>query len=105
MPGARAAFNPETSDFSWGAFRYMLSHMKRTTLILDPTLYADLKRRAAAEGRTLTEVVERVLRLGLGSVPAGRRGRVRLPSYDMGPFLVSPADRGSVDRAIGETGS
>ena len=71
----------------------MLSHMKRTTLILDPGLYAELKRRAADEGRTLTEVVERMLRLGLQAASTGRRGRVRLPSYDLGPFLVSPADR------------
>jgi hypothetical protein len=72
---------------------HMLSHMKRTTLILDPALYADLKRRAAAEGRTLTEVVEHALRLGLGAGASGRRGRVRLPSYDMGPYLLNPAER------------
>jgi hypothetical protein len=72
---------------------YMLSHMKRTTLVLDAALYAELRRRAAAEGRTLTEVVERTLRLGLQAVPA-RRGRLALPSYDLGPFLVDPADRG-----------
>jgi hypothetical protein len=71
----------------------MLSHMKRTTLILDPAIYADLKRRAAREGRTLTEVVEHALRLGLGASATGRRGRVRLPSYDMGPFLRDPAAR------------
>ena len=71
----------------------MLSHMKRTTLILDPALYADLKRRAAAEGRTLTEVVEHLLRLGIQAASVGRRTRVRLPSYDLGPFLVGPSDR------------
>ena len=71
----------------------MLAHMKRTTLILDAAIYADLKQRAAAEGRTLTEVVERTLRLGLASSGTGRRGRVSLPSYDMGPYLVDPADR------------
>lgn len=70
----------------------MLSHMKRTTLILDPRLYADLKQRAAAEGRTLTDVVERALRLGIARV-GQRRGRRKLPSYDLGPFLVDPADR------------
>ena len=71
----------------------MLSHMKRTTLVLDPALYADLKRRAAAEGRTLTEVVEHLLRLGIQAASIGRRGRLSLPSYDLGPFLISPADR------------
>ena len=66
--------------------------MKRTTLILDAALYAELKKRAAVEGRTLTEVVERALRSGLRSA-AARRSRVAMPSYDLGPFLVDPADR------------
>jgi len=70
----------------------MLSHMKRTTLLLDASLYAALKQRAAAEGRTLTETVEKALRLGLQTA-AARRPRVVLPSYDLGPFLVDPADR------------
>ena len=70
----------------------MLSHMKRTTLILDNALYAELKRRAASEGRTLTDVVERVLRLGLSARAPARRTRVVLPSYDLGPFLVDPGD-------------
>lgn len=69
----------------------MLSHMKRTTLQLDASLYSELRRRAAAEGRTLTEVVERSLRAGLDAPAAGRRPRVALPSYDLGPFLVDPA--------------
>ena len=71
----------------------MLSHMKRTTLILDPGLYAELKRRAASEGRTFTDVLERTLRLGLQAESALRRGRDRLPSYDLGPFLADPSDR------------
>ncbi len=70
----------------------MLMHMKRTTLVLDPALYAALKRRAATEGRTLTDVVERALRLGLAAPAAARRARVALPSYDLGPFLVQPGD-------------
>jgi hypothetical protein len=67
--------------------------MKRTTLVLDPALYAELKRRAASESRTLTEVIERLLRLGMQVSAAGRRGRVQLPSYDLGPYLVNPSDR------------
>ena len=77
----------------------MLSHMKRTTLILDPALYAELRRHAAAEGRTLTEVVERTLRAGLVAGPA-RRTRVALPSYDLGPFLADPRDRGAIAAAL-----
>ena len=67
--------------------------MKRTTLLLDPGLYTELKRRAATEGRTLTEVVGHLLRLGLQATSGARRGRVRLPSYDLGPFLTRPSDR------------
>lgn len=71
----------------------MLSHMTRTTLVLDDALYAALKKRAAADGRTLSETVERALRLGLQGMAGGKRGRVSLPSYDLGPFLVDPARR------------
>ena len=74
----------------------MLLHMKRTTLLLDSTLYQELKTRAATEGRTLTEVVERALRLGIQATVSGRRGRLQLPSYDLGPFLVDPADRAAI---------
>ncbi len=69
----------------------MLSHMKRTTLQLENALYAELRRRAASEGRTLTDVVERALRTGLGAGASGKRARIALPSYDLGPFLVDPA--------------
>jgi len=71
----------------------MLTHMKRTTLQIDPSLVAELRRQAAVEGRTLTERLERALRAGLAAEAAGRRSRVRLPSYDLGPFLVNPHDR------------
>ena len=74
----------------------MLSHMKRTTLVLDTTLYRDLKRRATEEGRTLSEIVERTLRAGLQAAAAHRHARIEIPSYDLGPFLVDPGDRGGV---------
>ena len=73
----------------------MLSHMKRTTLVLDSALYARLKKCAAEEGRTLSDVVEQALRLGLEALATSRRGRVALPSYELGPFLVDPARRES----------
>jgi len=76
----------------------MLSHMKRTTLQIDPSLHAELRRLAAREGRTLTEVLERVLRAGLAAEQAPRRARVPLPSYDLGPFLVDPARPGRMPR-------
>ena len=79
--------------------------MKRTTLILDRGIYAELKKRAAAEGRTLTEVVERALRLGLAAHAPGRRARVALPSYDLGPFLVSPAEPGAIEEVLRQSPS
>ena len=63
----------------------MYLHMKRTTLVLDAGIDSALRARAAREHRTLTEVVEQALRVGLRA-PA-RRKRFRLPSYDLGPFL------------------
>ncbi len=75
----------------------MLLHMKRTTLLIDDALYAELKRRAAVEGRTFTEVVEGALRLGLHAIAGRRRSRVQLPSYDLGPFLVDPSEHRALD--------
>lgn len=78
----------------------MFPHMKRTTLILDASLNAELRRRAAAEGRTLTQTVERALRAGLEALAHPRRARVELPSYDLGPFLRDP--EGADEPARGE---
>ena len=72
----------------------MLLHMKRTTLQIDLQLHAELRRRAAAEGRTLTEVLEHALRAGLSAPREGKRARIALPSYDLGPFLADPARPG-----------
>ncbi|MBI5169065.1 MAG: CopG family transcriptional regulator [Candidatus Eisenbacteria bacterium] len=76
--------------------------MKRTTLLLDAAVYGELKRRAALEGATLTNVVERALRIGLEHLEAPRRARVQLPSYDLGPFLADPARRDTMPGAPAE---
>ena len=81
----------------------MLPHMKRTTLQLESALYAELRRRAASEGRTLTDVVERTLRSGLAAGGGGRHARIALPSYDLGPFLVDPARPTRVPRPAEES--
>ena len=74
----------------------MLVHMKRTTLQIEAWMHAELRRRAAAEGRTLTELIERALRAGLATARDPRRRRVVLPSYDLGPFLADPARPGKL---------
>jgi len=93
VPQPRAAFNPEFRGREQVVACDMLSHMTRTTLILADDVMRRLRRRAADERRTLTYVVERALRLGLDAMASGRRGRVRLPSFDLGPFLLDPARR------------
>lgn len=72
----------------------MHTHMiRRTTLQIDAALYRELKARAAREGRTLTDVLERTLRAGLDPARAPRRPALTLPSYDLGPFRIDPGDR------------
>lgn len=91
MPESRAH---DKSHFHLTHTHVMLMHMKRTTLQIDPSILTELRKLAASEGRTLTEVIERTLRAGLASAGSTRRTRVSLPSYDLGPFLADPARPG-----------
>lgn len=68
-------------------------HMARTTLVIDETILRRLKRLAAAEGRTLSDVTQEVLRRGLGTRPRAPRTPVELPVFDMGAPLVDIANR------------
>ena len=71
----------------------MLFHM-RTTLIIDDALFRELKRRAVEQNRTLSDLTQEALRLGLAARrPARQRKRVRLPSFSMGQPRVDLADR------------
>ncbi len=95
MPESRAH---DKRQFLPSRLHVMLSHMKRTTLQIEPALIAELKKRAAAEQRTLTDVLERTLRAGLAAGAAPKRVRIALPSYDLGPFLADPARPGRLPR-------
>jgi len=80
----------------------MLFHM-RTTLILDDALFRELKKRAAQERRTLTEVTQEALRLGLERRGVARRKRrVKLASFSMGRPRVDLADRERLQEALDE---
>lgn len=70
----------------------MIFHM-RTTLIIDDELFRRLKRLAAQENRTLSEITQEVLRRGLQQPGKPRRGAVKLPAFRMGRPLVDVADR------------
>ncbi len=76
----------------------MVPRMK-TTLEIDATVMRALKRRAAEEGRTMSELVEAALR----AVLFDRRESAALPplpSFDSGGELVDVADREALDRAM-----
>jgi len=76
----------------------MVSHMK-TTLNIDDTVMAELKREAARQGRTMSDLVETALRLLLRSRP--KRGEIPdLPTFRSGGTLVDIADRDALYRAM-----
>jgi hypothetical protein len=76
----------------------MAFHMK-TTLNIDDTVMADLKREAARQGRTMSEMVETALRLLLRS--QRKRTKIRpLPKFHGGGELVDIASRDALYDAM-----
>jgi plasmid stability protein len=76
----------------------MVSHMK-TTLNIDDTVMRHLKREAARQGRTMSELVESALRLMLQSRKS--RGELApLPTFKGGGTLVDVADREALYQAM-----
>jgi hypothetical protein len=67
-------------------------HMK-TTLEIDAGVMRELKRRAAQEGRTMSELVETALRALLAPESKRAIDLPPLPSWDGGGWVVDPADR------------
>ncbi len=71
----------------------------KTTLQLDDHTFVELKRYAAAHGRTISDVAETALRLRLR--PRLQRSALPpLPSFASGGALVDVADREALDGAI-----
>jgi hypothetical protein len=76
----------------------MVCHMK-TTLNIDDTVMAELKREAARQGRTMSELVETALRLLLRS--RHKRKELRdLPTFNSGGHLVDIDDRDALYDAM-----
>jgi hypothetical protein len=71
----------------------------KTTLNIDDNVMAELKREAARQGRTMSEMVETALRLLLRSRPK-RGGLEPLPTFRSGGLLVDIADREALYRAM-----
>ena len=71
----------------------------KTTLNIDDTVMAELKREAARQGRTMSDMVETALRLLLRS--RRKQGNLPpLPSFHSGGALVDIADRDALYQAM-----
>lgn len=71
----------------------------KTTLNIDATVLAELKREAARQGRTMSEMVETALRLLLRS--QRKREKIpTLPTFHSGGALVDIADRDALYHAM-----
>ncbi len=76
----------------------MLSHMK-TTLNIDETVMAELKREAARQGRTMSDLVETALRNLLQSQKRPAE-LAPLPAFHSGGAVVDIADRDALYQAM-----
>ena len=79
----------------------MAFHMK-TTLNIDDTVMDRLRREAAREGKTMSELVEAALRLLFQTSRQTRNAKLPpLPTFKGGKELVDIADRDALYRAMG----
>jgi plasmid stability protein len=76
----------------------MVFHMK-TTWNIDDTVMARLKREAARQGRTMSEMVETALRMLLREQPT-KSELPPLPAFDSGGAYVDIADRDALYQAM-----
>jgi hypothetical protein len=76
----------------------MVFHMK-TTLSIDDTVMAQLKREAARQGRTMSDLVETALRL-LFRARKSAAELSSLPSLRSGGTMVDVADREALYQAM-----
>jgi Arc/MetJ family transcription regulator len=71
----------------------------KTTLNIDDNVMAELRREAARQGRTMSEMVESALRLLLRS-QRKREKIAPLPAFSSGGALVDIADRDALYQAM-----
>jgi hypothetical protein len=77
----------------------MVFHMK-TTLNIDDSVMARLKREAARRGCTMSELVETALRLLLHPSREAGKDLPPLPAFRSGGHLVDVADREALYQAM-----
>lgn len=71
----------------------------KTTIVLPDPLFARLKREAASQRRTLSDLVEAAL-VGFLDRRKESKPQPPLPSFDMGRSLVDVADRNALNAAM-----
>lgn len=71
----------------------------KTTLVLDDAIVAKLKREAARQRRSMSELVESALRL-MFREPAEQPKLPRLPLFSSGGLLVDVADRAALSEVL-----
>ena len=83
-------------DLTYSHIIDMAFHMK-TTLNIDDTVMGRLRREAARQGKTMSELVEAALRLLFhGSKKTGKKKLPPLPRFHGGKHLIDIADRNAL---------
>jgi len=77
----------------------MVFHIMKTTLNIDDSVMLQLKREAARQGRTMSDLVETALR-GLFRSRRGEAALPPLPTFHGGGELVDIADRDALYQAM-----
>ena len=77
----------------------MVFHMK-TTLVIPAPVFRALKRRAAEEGKTISDLATGLLRQGIETRRKRAKRPRRLKSFDMGCARANIADRGALYAAL-----
>ena len=67
--------------------------MPRTTLDLDATVLADLRRRAAAEGKSMGQAASELLAVGLGGEAPQQAPPLKWARKEMGSFKIDLEDK------------
>jgi ribbon-helix-helix CopG family protein len=88
---ARGA-SPHSLKLTYSHIAGMVFHMK-TTLNIDDTVMNRLRREAARQGKTMSELVEAALRLLFHTRRKSKRKLKPLPTFRSGGHLVDIADR------------
>jgi len=74
--------------------------MPRTTFDLDATVLADLRHRAAAEGKSMGRVASELLAVGLGDEKPKQASPLRWARKEMGAFKVDLEDKEALSNLL-----